>query len=184
MADEIDVNDNDTNSHPSSAKFLRCSSSCSAFGRPSVPDRSQMSTAYSISAMASSVSIVPSLRLLPRSGSAGVGGVAAASQGRHFDDGVCSCGPGARRNLARAGGVPRGAILTTRGKGWIHRRGARRWDAAVVSSLGSATLEAVGCVAAFGWLSSCSSPRQHLAARANHQRPRPAVLLRLGFASR
>jgi hypothetical protein len=39
-----------------------------------------------------------------------------ASQRRHIDDEVCSCGPGARRNLARAGGVPEGAILTTRGR--------------------------------------------------------------------
>jgi hypothetical protein len=110
------LNDNDTSSHPSSAKFLRCSRSCSAFGRPSVPDRSQMSTAYSISGMASSVRIVPSLRFLSRSGSAAWVVSLRASQRRHFDDGVCSCGPGARRNLARAGGVPRGAILATRGR--------------------------------------------------------------------
>src|SRR5919204_5948349 len=55
-------NDNDTSSHPSSANSRRCSSSCSALGRPSVPDRSQMSTAYSISGMASSLSILPFLR--------------------------------------------------------------------------------------------------------------------------
>jgi hypothetical protein len=35
------------------------------------PDRSQMSTAYSIAGMASSLRVMPSLRLLSRSGSAG-----------------------------------------------------------------------------------------------------------------